>query len=576
MKQAIRLSLLLLSMAPMALAATYHVARGEVGATDANDGLAPSVSGNGVGPWLTIQYSASTAKPGDTVLVGKGTYAEQIQLRRSGVTFRAASPSDRPRIDVSGTRKYGICMANGAALEDVVIEGFEITGQTEAGIYAGVGQAKRFVIRSNLIHHIRSQGIWLGGTGHLVEKNVIYMIGNDQEARGVLISANYQTEAVECIIRGNQVYLCKKEGIRDYGGHDNLIEGNIIHGCTYGIALNATRGGTRVLNNYISKVIHGYNPKHTTGEHGWNVFWHNTVYDSAYWAVSIGSPPTGDFVDVRNNIFGRSGEAHLMHALDATGPNVRIDGNLYHREGTLPRWSYVSYPGPKDRIGDLPALRARTGFETGGLDCDPGLVDPQGGDLDYPCSSQAAAGSLSLPSPYGRQLGARGLHQTTPILVRLPLSAVAASTREDQMQNTTDNLTHTYWVSAPHNRDQWILYDVGAEKTFRYVVLVPFQHKVQYNVRKYAFDVSNDAKNFRRITAGENNDSRSIFIYEFDPPAKGRFLRFHMLENFPDDGLDWTVDAFVISDLWVANLVPRTPGIAPSVHNRLTPPSSIE
>jgi hypothetical protein len=49
-----------------------------------------------------------------------------------------------------------------------------------------------------------------------------------------------------------------------------------------------------------------------------------------------------------------------------------------------------------------------------------------------------------------------------------------------------------------------------------------------------------------------------------------------MLENFPDDGLDWTVDAFVISDLWVANLVPRTPGIAPSVHNRLTPPSSIE
>ena len=50
--------------------------------------------------------------------------------------------------------------------------------------------------------------------------------------------------------------------------------------------LTATRGGTRVLNNYISKVIHSHNPKHTTGEYGWNVFWHNTVYDSAYWAVS--------------------------------------------------------------------------------------------------------------------------------------------------------------------------------------------------------------------------------------------------------------------------------------------------
>jgi hypothetical protein len=86
-------------------------------------------------------------------------------------------------------------------------------------------------------------------------------------------------------------------------------------------------------------------------------------------------------------------------------------------------------------------------------------------------------------------------------------------------------------------------------------VLAPYQHKVQYNVRKYAFDVSNDGKSFRRITARQNNDSGSIFIYEFDPPARGRFLRFSMLENFPDDGLDWTVDAFVVSNLWVANLL---------------------
>jgi len=288
--------------------------------------------------------------------------------------------------DGGKTKKYGIYMADGASLEDVVIEGFEIAGQSNAGIYAGVGQARRFVIRNNLVHHIRGQGIWLGGTGHLVEKNVIYMIGNDQEARGILISANYKTEAADYTVRGNQIYLCKKEGIRDYGGHSNLIESNIIYGCTYGISLNATRGGTRVLNNCISKVIHGYNPKHTT----------------------------------------------------------------------------------------------------------------------------------------------------------------------------TDNLAHTYWVSAPHNRDQWILYDLGAEKAFQYIVLVPYQHKVQYNVCKYAFDVSSDGTNFRRFAAGENNDSGSLFIYEFDPPAKGRFLRFNMLENFPDDGLDWTVDAFVVSDVWVVNLVPRS------------------
>ena len=560
MKQGIGLSLLVMGMVTAAPAATYHVARSERGASDANDGLAPSATGNGAGPWLTIQKAANMAKPADTLLVGKGIYAEAVELKQSGLAFRAASPSDRPRIDGGRTRKYGIYMADGAALEDIVIEGFEIAEQTDAGIYAGVGRARRFVIRNNLVHHIRAQGIWLGGTGQLVEKNVIYMIGNDREARGVLLSANYRTEAADCTVRGNQIYLCKKEGIRDYGGHGNLIESNIIYGCTYGISLNATRGGTRVLNNYISKVIHGYNPKHTTGEHGWNVFWHNTVYDSAYWAVSIGSPPTGDFVDVRNNIFARSGEAHVMHALDATGPNLRIDGNLHYTAGTRPRWSYVSYPGPKHRLADVATLRAKIGFEAGGLEFDPGLVDPERGDLDYPSSSRAAVGSLSLASPYGKQLGARGLQQTTPVLIRLPLTAVAASVHEELMRNTTDNLTHTYWVSTPHNRNQWILYDLGAEKSFQYVVLVPYQHKVQYNVRKYALDVSNDAKSFRRIAAGENNDSGSIFIYELDPPARGRFLRFHMLENFPDDGLDWTVDAFVVSDLWVANLAPRNAG----------------
>ena len=62
---------------------------------------------------------------------------------------------------------------------------------------------------------------------------------------------------------------------------------------------------------------------------------------------------------------------------------------------------------------------------------------------------------------------------------------------------------------------------------------------------------------FRRIEAGENNHSGSIFIDEFDALANGRFLQFQMLENFPDDGLDWTVDAFMVSDLRVANLVPH-------------------
>jgi len=78
-------------------------------------------------------------------------------------------------------------MPDGDALEDVVVDGLEITGQTDAEIYAGVGRAKRFVIRNNLMPHIRSQGI------------VIYMIGNDQEARGVLLFVRHNRRIFEGI-----------------------------------------------------------------------------------------------------------------------------------------------------------------------------------------------------------------------------------------------------------------------------------------------------------------------------------------------------------------------------------------
>ncbi len=128
MKRGIWFSLVVLSMATAAHAATYYVARSEPGASDASDGLAPTAVGNGKGPWLTIQKAADTAMPGDTVLVGKGAYTESVQLKQSDVTLRATSPSDRPRIDGGGTRKYGIYSSDGATLEDVVIEAVCVLG----------------------------------------------------------------------------------------------------------------------------------------------------------------------------------------------------------------------------------------------------------------------------------------------------------------------------------------------------------------------------------------------------------------------------------------------------------------
>ncbi len=84
-------------------AATYYVS--EQG-NDANPGTQSS-------PWRNINYAASQALPGDTVLVRGGTYYEEIRTYRSGtagnrITFKAY-PNETPIVDgtapVSGWQK---------------------------------------------------------------------------------------------------------------------------------------------------------------------------------------------------------------------------------------------------------------------------------------------------------------------------------------------------------------------------------------------------------------------------------------------------------------------------------------
>lgn len=94
-KHHFRLSLLISLLATSALtqAATYYVS--EQG-NDANPGTQSS-------PWRNINYAASQANPGDTVLVRGGTYYEEVRTYRSGtatnrITFKAY-PNETPIVD---------------------------------------------------------------------------------------------------------------------------------------------------------------------------------------------------------------------------------------------------------------------------------------------------------------------------------------------------------------------------------------------------------------------------------------------------------------------------------------------
>ncbi len=175
--------LLVLSVVTVAPAATYYVARSESGASDASDGLAPTNSGNGRGPWLTIRKALATARGGDTIFVGSGRYREEVSIATPRLRLQALNGA-RPLIDGENVRPYGIRNPETVAAQDVLIEGFEIANHTTTGVMI-VGRGSRgVVIRGNIIHHARDKGITVRGTGHRIESNTVFMIGNKPDIVG--------------------------------------------------------------------------------------------------------------------------------------------------------------------------------------------------------------------------------------------------------------------------------------------------------------------------------------------------------------------------------------------------------
>src|SRR5690242_3923774 len=78
-------------------AASYYVATGAAGASDSNNGLSATVSGQN-GPWKTIRKAIDAARPGDVVNVYTGDYRSEgtLQITRGGssgspIQFKAAS-----------------------------------------------------------------------------------------------------------------------------------------------------------------------------------------------------------------------------------------------------------------------------------------------------------------------------------------------------------------------------------------------------------------------------------------------------------------------------------------------------
>jgi len=536
--------------------------------------------------YTTIQSAIDAASSGDTILVNSGTYKQEIQITKSDLKIKGIG---MPVIDGNGEKNYGFYSASA---DNILIEGFEIKNQLANGIRFNNMSQEKWTIRNNKIHHIGKEftdvqhikGIYALGKNHLIENNIIYMIRNGGESMGIQFVGSHSN------IKNNTIYLVRKECMR-IGGEGSskisvnvTIENNILYYCMFGIAYSeGASGGVKSFNNYVYKMASGVNPKHTNCNYqnlyGRNVYWHNTIYGSLAESVRItGDTPRINCVDVKNNIFDRSGANDLSGFIfeDNLGSyDISIDGNLYHKVGSYPKYYYSGDVSNSlddkeaTSVAEIPLItnyENHAPYELHGKSFDPKLNNLLKGDLDYPNTSDAAKGSIDLSgSPYGKQLGARGLKQTTPYFAEIPLDAIDASIREDLMDLSVDG-TEFEWNSGADRSPQWIIYDMGSKKSFTYIIYYPTFDKMESNLRNFSISVSDSSgsSTFTNQILKSINDNRgSMYIYEFPNSVSARYIKFDLIKNNydnmkPEDRATWVYDGFEFREIRVGNLVEQS------------------
>jgi len=296
----------------LACAATFYVAPG---GSDGNPGTAGQ-------PWATLQHAANSGNAGDTVLVQPGTYAG-AKFSRSGtlgapITFHA---EPGVVIDAPGplnTNSDNLWIRNA---NDVVLEGFEVSGAPRAGIAIqgeSAAPATGNVVRDCFSHHNGRWGIFTAYAQNLVIED------NETSSSGTEHGIYVSNSADNPVIRGNVSHHNHASGIQinadprlagDKIITNALVEANIVYenglGGAAGINLASVRNSI-VRNNLLYA-------NHASGIAGWddgagrkwgtknNKFLNNTIVMAAdgRFALSLKNGSSGNVVE--NNIIFHPG-----------------------------------------------------------------------------------------------------------------------------------------------------------------------------------------------------------------------------------------------------------------------------
>lgn len=253
-----------------------------VDGSDRNSGRTPEEA------FATIGRAARRARPGETIVVGEGTYVGPVKTEVHGTR-------DRPIIYISSTPLGAKIDATGenAAWTNtgdyVDIIGFEVTGSDYIGIY-------------NRASHVRVIGNWV--------HDLAVPSCNEPNGGAGIQHGNY--EAHESQTLGNLVH-----GITPAGGYCNLIHG-IYH----------SQVGGNIQNNIVYDVT-------ARGIQTWHVARAVTITNNLVWNTETGilvgaNDSDGSEYNVSNNILINN-QFGIRESGHRSGDHNRFNNNLMYR-----------------------------------------------------------------------------------------------------------------------------------------------------------------------------------------------------------------------------------------------------
>jgi len=277
-----------------------------------------TVSKDGKGQYKTIQAGADAAQPGDGVVVGAGTYAENLRLRTSGTAEKPITITIAPgaTVIIDGGKTLpatGNGLVNLDGVSNVQLIGLQVSNSKNFGFYGT--NVKNVSIRGGQVSYSQDGSIVLGDGSNVVVDGVD--VGNsnsrglsaDHESISIInvdgfevknchvhdgkeegIDAKYESRNGK--IHGNHVEANNGPNIYVDAAHDIEIFDNIVHG-----ARGTSKAGIALAVEDYSKTRKLYGVK----------IYNNVVFDNPA-GMTLWRESTGSFSDVTivNNTFYRN------------------------------------------------------------------------------------------------------------------------------------------------------------------------------------------------------------------------------------------------------------------------------